>query len=309
MRGPGDFLRRSLDNALANWPLLLINIAAQVASVAVIFIGILVAVLPLIMFGVLAAAAPKGDPEVWLTKLFENNPLIILYLVAVVSLLIIPIMIVYSFVEAGRLGVYLDGERNADLLGSSARPAFKVFDPTAWAAHAKANWWRIFLLYNIVWGIYGLILLIPLALIVGAMVVLHETPSVVGVGCLLGAAFLLLAVFFAFVFGIWSKVSNTLCVQGQRGVGESMRLGWAFMREQFGGLLVLTIILIAISLALGGSLFGVYFMIGIASSIPGVAVLLVPLQVALSLGQSLLSAVITGWFTAAYVSFVHSNTR
>lgn len=305
MRSPTDSARRAFENTVANFPVLLITIAGQIAAFMLIVIGVIIAILPLVGLGVIASvSAPQGDPSVWLEKFVQNNPLIILYLVVAVLVLMIPMMMLYAFIEAGRIGVYLDGERKALAAGSSERSAFNAFDPSRWMAHARASWLGVFVVYVLTGLLAVLLLVVPIVLIAVMMARFSDYQAVVGVGCMLLVLVVLCLVLFGIFIGIWVKLANIICVRDRVAGTEALRRALAAFVRDPGGVLILTMLLVGVSIGVGIGVMSIYFGTGVLSAIPGVGLLLIPLQIALSLGQSVLSAFLSSWFSASYVSYV-----
>src|SRR6185437_3436976 len=92
------------------------------------------------------------------------------------------LMAIHSFVEAGSARVFVDAERNGAGVTRS-RESFRAFNMDRWLQGGRASWWTVFWIYNIVWGVGGLILLIPLLLTLGALFLVTETAGIVAVTC------------------------------------------------------------------------------------------------------------------------------
>jgi hypothetical protein len=304
MESPFVAVQHGFDNVLANWPLLLIRIGEQVAMIVLIVVSVLAGVLPVIFWGLGSAQVLEGvsTPEEAVEFLL-GNLLPILYILVVLTIALLLAMIIHSFVQGGVVGCYIEGERRGRTNPGVARARYRVFTPDLWFRNAKRTWWPIFLIYNIVWGVFGLVLLIPLLAIALIIFLMRDSPELIAltcVGVVLLFGFLFIA---AYVVHIWSTVAIVLNVMGQR-VGQALREGWTLMIRRALPFVAIVVIALAVSVSAFGSVFGASFAVGLVSHVPGFGIVTLPLQVVISLLQTAVSIVVYAWFLAAAVSIV-----
>jgi hypothetical protein len=304
MRRPLQLIQDAFENVVANWPVVLIALAGQVAMIFIVIAGVIVALLPIMAGGVMELIGNPDQIEQWVETTLTSNPMIVVYFLIILGVVLIPVMILYSFLEAGKIGVYLDGERSASRSAVAGRARFEVFDPARWFAWGRRFWWRLFLIYNILWGVLMLVLLLLGAVAALLIVLLIDSPAAAVVGCLalLGGLFVMIA--GGMLTFLWTQLAVTVTVRDERGVLEGIGEGWHLLGERLGQTLLLSVLLIIISLAVTTLFSSFFFGIGVFSAIPGVALFMAPLQIVLSLLQSLVQAFVSSLISAAFAGFV-----
>ena len=145
-----DVIRRGFDNTLANWPLLLIRIGEGIVMMILVVGAVLAIIIPVIVSLGLNATAfenPADVAEMLLGTLIDRW-MVIVYVIAVVTLVLAVLVALHSFVEAGSARVYIDGERIAGPAALGPRERFKVFSADRWLEGGKRDWWSVFWIYN-----------------------------------------------------------------------------------------------------------------------------------------------------------------
>jgi hypothetical protein len=228
----------------------------------------------------------------------------ILLAILVVMLLFV---VVHSLVEAGSARVYADAERIAGD-GEGPQSRFKVFSMARWWAGAREGFWPVFWIYNLAWGLAGIILLIPLAPTAIVLILFgRNNPGVaVGVGCLGLAISTLLMLVVTIFTAMWTN--RAIADQATQGLGARASLAAArrALGADLGRHILIAIMLFLIAIA--GSMFfgsfslfaGIGEMVGRNSSTIWLATL--PLRIVGTILSSTFSAAVTSWFLAAYVS-------
>jgi hypothetical protein len=274
-----------------------------VVIMVVVVGGIIAAIVPPIVGASLGNIDLDAvNPEDVLRTIFFEHSLLIAWIIVVITLLLIVAMAVHSFVQAGSMGIYLDGERLAR--GVWTRPSFRAFAPDRWFSYGKRFWWQVFLIYNIIWGLFGLIVLIPLAVLTAAIYAARESEAVVPIAC--GGLFVVFALLFAggFVGTVWGDLAIAESVRAGVGAGESCRRGGRALRRHFADVVAIVAVAIAASLAGVFVFLGLYFLIGLASSVPGLSLLFLPIQIVASFGQTAFNVMLSSWFIAAFAGVV-----
>jgi hypothetical protein len=295
-------LQRGIDNVLANWPLLLIRLAEYVALIALILVTVFGGLFPAIFLGVFRSVFERAEAPEDAAMVLIEHPFLILWVLLLFLVVITFAMIVHSFVQAGVVGCYIDGERVAAASRSLLRSRFRVFTPDLWLRHARTKWWPVFLIYNITWGLFLLLLLIPLAAIAFLTFLGRESPGVIFIAC--GG---LIAIFGVLLIGgivvqLWTTIAIALSVAGRR-VSESVRDGWDLLVSNPLPFVAILVVSFVVSFAVFGFIGIGSFSIGLFG-VFDMGLFMLPLQIGISLFQNALSVAIEAWFLAAAIAVV-----
>lgn len=301
-RSFADVLRRGFDNTVANWPLILIRIAEGIVLVLLAVVALVAAIIPVIVsLGINASLAqdPTGAAEAVMAMLTDHW-MIVLYVVAVVTVVLVLFVAIHSFVEAGSARVYVDGERAAGAVAVPQRANFHVFTAERWLSGAKQDWWSVFWIYNLAWGVAGLIILAPLV-IVGALVfLLHDNePLMLGVTCvgLVMSIFILLVV--AVVTNVWCEKAIVVCSARMHRATGALGEAWREFRTDAGRHIAVALVLFLL-MVVGSMFFASISFVGGMSDSPGYVLALMPLQLLGSFANSVFSTIVSAWFLASF---------
>ncbi len=134
-RGILDTIRRGLDNALANWGLIVVRLVELVVIVAITIGAVLAMVVPIFLsIGIKIAdlADPSPDElESTFMTLLERWSLLV-YIFLGLSLLVILLVALHSVVAAGCARVQVDGDRIAGPAVDGPRSRYHVFSMGRW---------------------------------------------------------------------------------------------------------------------------------------------------------------------------------
>ena len=105
---------------MANWPLIAIRIAESFLFIVMIIISIVAAIVPVAVSAGLGSFDFRNltDPADVVTSLVADHWMLIIYVLAVITLVLLLLVALHSFVEAANARVYVDAERNAVALGA-----------------------------------------------------------------------------------------------------------------------------------------------------------------------------------------------
>jgi len=299
-----ETVQRAYRNVVANWPLILISVAEQVAMVGLIVVGALLAVVPFIMTGALSELSElSGNPARMAIGFFLQNPLTIIGVIVALTIVLTAVTALHSFVRAGTVGIYIDSALTAPA-GSSVRDALSLFSTETFISYGKRFWWPVFLIFNVIWGIFSIILLAPLAAAVLLFTRLSEDPQAVAWGCLLLVLFFLILLVVGIAATMWTDVAVALTVRRNLGVRDSLQTAFNLMMRRFMDLLMVIGVLIVISIGVWIVFATIFGVIGVVSMLPIMAILTLPIQIVLSLLQSIASVFLSCWFLAAVVAIV-----
>jgi len=304
LRSTTDVLRRGFDSTLANWPLIAIRIAESILFLILIVGSIIAAIVPV----AIAAGLSKFDfsdvdnaAEAF-SRLVVDHWMLIFYVLAVAFVVLGVLMAIHAFVEAGCARVFVDAERVA---------GFRAFNMERWLRGGRTSWWAVFWIYNVAWGIAGLILLIPLLLTLVAMLLLSEPAPRVIVGCSGLAVSLLLLIPIGVIVGVWTQKAIAVCVPRAASASAALRIAWNQIRSDLGRHIAVAAIVIAV--AFGGGM--VLSMLTMPMSIfenaphasPFVGLVFAPARIFTSFLQSIFSSAVGLWFLASYVSLTEEH--
>lgn len=306
-RGFFDVLRRSADNTIANWQLILVRFGEMLLFGLLAILTMIAAFMPiLIAVGIeISKLSTIDDVENAGLALMEKWYLLGWVVVAILGLLA-AFTAIHGFVEAGSARVYVDAERIAGPGMTGARSRFRVFSTERWLAGAKDGWWTLFWIYNIAWTAACLILLIPLLPTALGMLLTFrdQPPAAAAIGCGGLAITFLLLLFVGPLTGMWVNRSITEWAVHRSGIRESLAAGRAAIRADFGRHLLICIAMIVVALA-GASFFSSFsffaaFGDAVGSRHGSFNLLFFPLRIVGSLLNSIFSAIVSAWYLASY---------
>jgi hypothetical protein len=304
-RGVFDTLRRGLDNAVANWGLVVIRVV-EVIGFAAISIAAALAILVPLLVSIGIAVTDVSTPEdleeliftlaakwVWLIWIFLGLSVLLLIFVAV-----------HSFVEAGCARVAVDGDRNAGPATDGPRSRYRVFSMQRWMAGGKDGWWTVFWIYNFAWGVAGLILLLPLIPTALIMLVARETPPVlIASGCIGLTLTLMLFILVAIVTSMWTTRATAAWATERSGAVAALSGAWAAIKSDLGRHLLIALAVVVIAMA-GSSFFASFSYFAAFGEMfhrgAVVQVFTIPLRLIGTLANWGFSAFVASWYLGAF---------
>jgi hypothetical protein len=313
LRSTTDVLRRGFDSMLANWPLIAIRIAESLVFVMIVIGSIVAMIIPIAVTAGLSRFDLKNadNPASAVAALIVEHWALIFYIFVIVTVLLIVLVALHSFVEAGNTKVFVDAERAAARVAQPSRDTFRAFAMDRWLLGGRNSWWSIFWIYNIVWAVGGLILLIPLLLTIFGMIAVDEPGPRVAMGCGGLAITLLFLIPISIVIAIWTQKAIAVCVARTATASESLKLGWDAIRGDFGRHFAVAFIIFVI--AFGGAMALSMFTMPISmlrsgsGAPPFINIAFAPAQIVTSLAQTILSSAVGLWFLAAYVGLTEER--
>ncbi|HSP35234.1 MAG TPA: hypothetical protein VLU46_13030, partial [Thermoanaerobaculia bacterium] len=252
-----EILRRGFNNALANWPLILIRIAEGIVFIGIIIASVIAAIVPLALsFGLSRSSMsnPADAAEAVLGALAAHW-MVLLYLLVVITLVFVILTAIHSFVNAGSALVYVDAERRTLAMPAATRNDFRAFTGERWFAGAKDGWWTVFWIYNIGWGVGGLIRMLPLFVVLFAMFALRGAgaPAIFAAGCIGAAISAMWILAVAIVTNICCEKGIVDCMARPLGASAALSDAWREMRTDTGRHVAVAVVMMAIAFA--GSMF------------------------------------------------------
>lgn len=305
-RGVVDTIRRAFDNTVANWPLIAIRVAEWLISVGVVIGGVIVIVVPILVSLGLSLGrlrTPGGVAEMAETLITRWS--VVAYALAIVLGIVLVLVVLHSFVQAGCARVLADAERVAGAEVNGPRSRFRVFSMDRWLAGATRGWWTIFWIYNLAWGATCLVLLVPLLPTVILMLVLRENAAAVAlIGCGGVAIVLMLFVLVAIATTIWTTRATASWATGHLAARDALAHAWAEIKRDFARHALIALALFVVAMA-GSSFLASFSMFATLGETIGrhsgsVTFFTFPLRMLASFANSIFSSAIGLWFLAAY---------
>jgi hypothetical protein len=313
-RGIFDTLRRGLDNALANWGVIVIRLVALVVMVALTIAAVLATVVPLLVsIGIRLADVREPGEIVSILETLGQRWVLIVCILLGLSLLMLVLVALQSLVVAGCARVQVDGDRLAGPAVDGPRSRYRAFSVQRWWAGATEGWWTVFWIYNIAWTLAGLILLIPLIpTLVVTLIAGENVPVMIAAGCLgLGLTFLLLIV-VGVVTGIWVNRAVADCAVQPTGAMRALSGAWAAIKADLGRHVAIALAMIFIAIA-GSSFFASFSYVAAAGEMMHrtavVHFFTIPLRLLGTLANWAFSSFVASWVLGAYAALAVEMRR
>jgi hypothetical protein len=310
-----DTLRRAFDNTLMNWQLSLVRWVEVLVFAAVAIGAVLVILMPVfVSIGInLRDVASPDDVENIFSALLQKWAILVWIIVAVVVLLTV-FSVAHAFVEAGIARVLVDAERIAGPAANEPRGRYRVFSMQKWMAGGKDGWWDVFLIYAAIWGLGGVVLLIPALALAALMFIFREQEgAMVAVSCLGLLLFFFVALIVAIVMGMWTNRAIVQWANDRGGVAQAMSEASKAVRGDLGRHVAILLIIIAVSFGASAffSSFSFVAAIGAAATENNAAFMLVtlPLRILITVVSWAASAFITNWYLASYAALAVEGRR
>lgn len=301
-----EIIRRGFVSVLANWPLLLIRIAEGVVFMIIVVVAVIAAVIPVIISLGVQQFDPRSPAEAaeLIVSIFTERWPILLYLFGLATAVLIVFVMIHSFVEAGSARVYVDAERAVRGIALPQRPQLQIFSVNRWLDGGKRQWWPVFWIYNLAWGMAGLLILVPMLAVLLIMFIVRERQgALIAVGCLGLAVSLLFAVVVSIITNIWCRKAIVVTAVARRGPAESLSEAWREFRLDAGRHIGVALILFLVTIVGSGviSSFSMAFNWG-GNSSAAYNLAIMPLQLVGSLIHTVFSAVMSSWFLASFAT-------
>lgn len=313
-RGIFDTLRRGLDNALANWGLVVVRVVEMVVLAGVTVAAVLAMIVPiLVSIGIrFSGITTPDDVESALLTLLERWSLLV-YIFLGLSLLLLVLVALHALVAAGCARVQVDADRVAGPAVDGPRSRYHVFSMARWWEGAKDGWWTVFWIYNFAWGVAGLILLIPLLPTLVLTIVLRDNPPVaIGIGCLGLAVSLMLGIVVGVVTGIWTNRAVADWALLRAGAADALSGAWAAIKSDLGRHVVIALAMMVIAIA-GSSFFASFsYFAAFGEMLHETAIVnffTIPLRLLGTLANWAFSSFVASWILGAFAALAVEGRR
>ncbi|HEX6099638.1 MAG TPA: hypothetical protein VF432_25210 [Thermoanaerobaculia bacterium] len=298
-------LRRGVDNAVANWGLIVVRVVEVLALAGIAIAAALAVIVPvLVSIGItVTGISTPEDLEELILSLYARWVWMI-WIFLGISVLLLVFVAIHSFVEAGCARVAVDADRAAGPAVDGPRSRYHVFSLQRWWAGAKDGWWTVFWIYNLAWGVAGLILLLPLVPTAVIMLMARDTPAMlIGTGCIGLTVTLLLFIVVGIVTSMWTARATVEWATTRAGAAAALSDAWAAIKADVGRHLLIALAVVVIAMA-GSSFFATFSYFAAFGEMfhrSGVVqVFTIPLRLFGTLLNWGFSAFVSSWYLAAY---------
>lgn len=303
-RNAFEVVRRGFDNAVANWPLVLIRVAEAVVLVGIAIGAIIAAVAPILVsagLGNFDMGDPQNIAEFFATLVIEHWVLL-LYIFGLAFLILGVLIAVHSFFEAGAARVYVDAEHTADL---------RAFTVERWFRGGRHGWWSLFWIYNLAWSVGCIVLLVPAVFTIVFMLMVNEWGPRAAIGCAGLALMAVLAIPTAILVGMWTQKAIAICVGRDLGATESLGAARREIKLDFGRHFAVALIMMVIALVAGSVISSVSFPFSILGShsrrVDLLPLFLAPMQLVIGMVQGAVSAAVQSWNLSSFVALTEER--
>jgi hypothetical protein len=312
-RGVFDLLRRGLDNAIANWGLIVIRFVEMIAFAAIAVGSALAILLPILFsFGLDETRIDSLEQVENVVALLSEKWVLLIWVFLGISVLMLLFVGLHSVVAAGCARVAVDAERAAGPFMEGPRARYHVFSMARWWRGAKDGWWTVFWIYNFAWGVAGLILLVPLLPTLALTLIFRDEPAVaITSGCLGLAVSVLFMIVVGVVTGIWTNRAIADWAAEGSGASASLSGAWRAFKADLGRHVLVAVVMVVIGIA-GASLFSTFSFFAAFGeqlhSTMAVSFFTIPLRF---LGTALnwaFSGFVSSWMFAAYAALANESS-
>ena len=299
-----DVIRRGFDNTVANWQLLLIRIAEGVLMMILAVGAVVAIIIPVVVSLGINATTIDNPADVVETILgtLADRWMVIVYVIAIVTLMLTIFVAIHSFVEAGSAKVYVDGDRAAGPGTPGPRDRYRVFTAERWLEGGKRDWWSVFWIYNFAWAIASLIILVPFLVAAALIFVVRDEPAAMaGIGCLAATFLLFFTIGVVVVTNIWCQKAIVVCAARTHRTVGALGEAWREFRADTGRHIGVALILFLLMIVGTGVFASISAMSGFSDS-PTFALAIMPMQMIGSFANTIFSTVMAAWFLACFAA-------
>lgn len=313
-RGVVDTLLRGLDNTLANWPVILLRLGESLLFAAMAIASALAILAPIaVSLGVQLSDVDTPEEVLEVLVTFLQRWTLLFWIVLAVSVLLLVFVGIHSFVVAACARIAVDADRAAGPEAKALRARFGVFSMSRWLEGGARGWWPVFGIYNLAWGLAGLVLLIPLVPVFLLLFLIgpeRNPEAAIAVGCSGIVITLLLGVACAIVTGIWTNRAIAGWAARKESAREALRTAWRAVRADLlrHALIALAIFVVA---GAGSSFFASFSMFASFGESIGETSMThfftMPIRMFGWILSSAFSAAMATWFLTSYVALAREE--
>ncbi len=309
VEGVIDSLRRGFRALLSLWPLLLVRLVETITIIVVMLGGVALAMIPVgLSFDFGDVETWTDEPEVLAESLAEwlvSNVGTFVFFLIVLTVLVGIAVLIHSYFEAGVAALYLDHIRAGASIPVSE--AWARFSLDAFVKAALSRGWSVFLVYNIVWGVAGAVILIPAGLLLAVILLFRESAAAIAFTCLGLAVVLFVSIISSIVATVWAQIALTIAAGDRLGPIESSGLAGEMIRARLGVTILTAICVFAVIFGISTVTSTFNLALSVLAEVPGAEMVAFMFQVVLFLVNTVVSTVLGLWSGAVWAAFVASG--
>jgi hypothetical protein len=304
-RSVTEVIRRGFESMLANWPVILLRLGEMLLLAAVTIALIIAILVPVLVSAGLSKIAwdDIDSAQEAVLAFLTANALLIIWILIAISIALLVFVAVHSFVEAGAAQVFLDADRRAGAAAEGPRSRFAAFSMERWMLGGRRGWWTAFWIYNLVWTIAGLILLIPLVLVLGIMLILGDAMASVILGCFVLVVVLFMAVVIAIITNLVAVKAILDSLAYSLNARDALRMAWREVKTDLGRHVAVVAVLMLVAFAVAGVFGSASLGFSFSRSLSW-TLLFAPMRILLQLANSAVSAAIANWMLGSFAALV-----
>ena len=307
-RGVFDILRRGFDNTVANWQISLIRFLEAILFIAIFVGALIVIIVPIILSLGLSMATFDAPEEIAAAlEILATRWMLLIWIVLGVTAMFLVFMLIHSFVEAGCIRVLVDGDRKAGAAVAGPRARYRAFTLERFLDGAKEGWWTIFWIYNIVWGLACLVLLLPLIPTLALVLIFRAQEGIAVLsGCLGLVVTMVFALVVTVIAAVWSNRAIVAWGARDAGAREAVAVASSEIRADLGRHVLTAIALFVVTMAASAFFASFSMFAGFGEAFGRgndvLVMMMLPVRIAGSVLNSAFSAIIGSWFLASYTA-------
>jgi hypothetical protein len=304
-----EVLRRGFDSVLANWPLLLMRIAESMLIAAIAVAAAIALIVPVVVSIGLTKIDLRNvdDPGELMRSILFDHWVIIVYVLAGITALLVVFVALHSFVQGGAAEILVAAERQG---GDDPVPRqrLEAFTMDRWLRGAARTWWSIFWIYNVAWGLGGLIMLAPLFVIAVVLLLSRGNPAAIVLSCFGLVLTVFIVLIISVIVGIWTQKAIVVVAARPAGASEALADGWREIRSDFTRHFGVAFVIFVIAVGLAGVMGMLSVSLGFSRS-AGAQFLFLPVRIGISFVNTFLSAAIGNWLLASFAALTVSRVE
>ena len=167
----------------------------------------------------------------------------------------------------------------------------------------RRGWWTAFWIYNIVWTIAGLILIIPLLLAIAVMLIIGDAMASIILGCFVLVIVMLMAIAIAIVTNALAVKAILDSLAYSLTARDALRMAWRELRTDLGRHAAVVGLLMVVAMAVAGIVSSASLGFSFSRSVSW-TLLFAPVRLVLQFANTALSAAIANWMLGSFAALV-----
>ena len=286
---------------VANWQLIALRVLEGMILIGICIAAVAAILVPLAVSAGMSDLRDVKDPsEVVgaIAQALTDHWIVIVYALVVVAVVFLIIILMHAFVEGATAQILVDSDR------LNTAPAFNM---SRWFAGGRKSWWTIFWIYNAIWSIACLVLLVPLGATIAFMLSVSDNGARVAIGCGGIVLTFLILLPLSVIAGVWTQKSIAVCLARDAGAAAAMGIARKEAMADFGRHFAVAVIIFVVMIGGSGVISMLTFPASFAKPDSMGFGMMIPLQLGVSFLQSIFSAAAGTWFLGSFVALTEDR--